>query len=247
MLAPARTLRRSTPMLWAWTGTLFLCLFPPSPILLVVLQKMKHIPGHCRSLALPVMVPWLNQCFCRSSPLSSTDVQSIFWFRTPAVFGSPQPGLVPIPRLSVVWAHLQTEGFSARTANWIALPQRDSTGHLSLVPSMESTSCHSHCASSGGVPRTLVSANSYEPCFFAKNKKTQDSMPRIITPGLWPTVGDHPDRELCPVMALKAYLNRTKDYLGARPDFSTWNIVLNKVKHVTINYWVWKEIAVYTC
>ena len=36
-------------------------------------------------------------------------------------------------------------------------------------------------------------------------------MPRIFIPALGPTVGDHPDRKLCPVRALKAYLERTKE------------------------------------
>ena len=33
---------------------------------------------------------------------------------------------------------------------------------------------------------------------------------RIVIPALGPTLGDHPDRKLCPVRALKAYLERTK-------------------------------------
>ena len=45
------------------------------------------------------------------------------------VLGSPQPRFVPIPCLAVVWEHLQTAGFSASTADQIALPQRD-TGCL---------------------------------------------------------------------------------------------------------------------
>ena len=36
-------------------------------------------------------------------------------------------------------------------------------------------------------------------------------MPQIVIPALGPTVGDHPDRKLCPVRALKAYLERTKE------------------------------------
>ena len=39
-----------------------------------------------------------------------------------------------------------------------------------------------------------------EPGFLAKNQKPQDS-----------TVGDYPDRNLCPVRALKAYMDRTKE------------------------------------
>ena len=50
-----------------------------------------------------------------------------------------------------------------------------------------------------------------EPGFLAKNQKPQDSTPRIVIPQLGPTVGDHPDRKLCPVRALKAYLERTKE------------------------------------
>ena len=50
-----------------------------------------------------------------------------------------------------------------------------------------------------------------EPSFLAKNQKPQDSTPRIIIPALGPMVGDHPDRKLCPVRALKAYSERTKE------------------------------------
>ena len=41
--------------------------------------------------------------------------------------GSPQPGFVPIPCLAVFREHLQTSGFSASTADQIALPQDAST------------------------------------------------------------------------------------------------------------------------
>ena len=50
-----------------------------------------------------------------------------------------------------------------------------------------------------------------EPGFLAKNHKPQDSTPRIVIPALRPTVGDLPDKKLCPVRALKAYLERTKE------------------------------------
>ena len=47
--------------------------------------------------------------------------------------------------------------------------------------------------------------------FLAKNQKPQDSTPRIVIPALGPSVGNHPDRKLCPVRALKAYLDRAKE------------------------------------
>ena len=50
-----------------------------------------------------------------------------------------------------------------------------------------------------------------EPGFLGKNQKPQDSTPRIVIPALGPMVGDHPDRKLCLVRALKAYLERTKE------------------------------------
>ena len=42
-------------------------------------------------------------------------------------------------------------------------------------------------------------------------QKPQDSTPRIVIPALRPLVRDHPDMKLCPVRALKAYLERTKE------------------------------------
>ena len=50
-----------------------------------------------------------------------------------------------------------------------------------------------------------------EPGFLAKNEKPQDSTPRIVIPALGPLVGDLPDRKLCLVRALKAYLERNKE------------------------------------
>ena len=49
-----------------------------------------------------------------------------------------------------------------------------------------------------------------EPGFLAKNKKPKTT-PRIVIPALGPLEGDHPDRKLCTVRALKAYLDRTKE------------------------------------
>ena len=50
-----------------------------------------------------------------------------------------------------------------------------------------------------------------KPGFLAKNQKPQDSTPQIGIPVLRPVDGDQPDRKLCPVRALKAYLDRTKE------------------------------------
>ena len=55
-----------------------------------------------------------------------------------------------------------------------------------------------------------------EPGFLAKNQKPQDSTPWIVISALGPMVGDHPDRKLCPVRVLKAYLERTKEPEGRR-------------------------------
>ena len=44
-----------------------------------------------------------------------------------------------------------------------------------------------------------------------KSLKTRIVTPRIVIPALGHSVGDHPDRKLCPVRALKAYLDRTKE------------------------------------
>ena len=88
----------------------------------------QHIPCHCPSLASPVMVPRLNQFFRGSSP--PTAGRSSGSGPSQEVLGSPKPGLVKIPCLAVVREHLQTAGFSARTADRIALPQSDFTGRL---------------------------------------------------------------------------------------------------------------------
>ena len=58
--------------------------------------------------------------------------------------------------------------------------------------------------------RGLVTLST-EPGFLAKNQKPQGSTPRIVIVALGPAVGDHSDRKLCPVRALKAYLDRTKE------------------------------------
>ena len=63
-----------------------------------------------------------------------------------------------------------------------------------------------HFRADGGLV-TLIT----EPGFLAKIQKPQDSTPWIVIPGLGPSVGDHPNRKLCPVRALKAYLERTKE------------------------------------
>ena len=55
-----------------------------------------------------------------------------------------------------------------------------------------------------------------EPGFLVKNQKPQDSTPWIVIPVLEPTVGDHPHRKLCPVRALKAYLDKTKEPVVSR-------------------------------
>ena len=90
----------------------------------------QHIPGHRPSLASPVMVPRLNQFFNGSSPVPPRAGGSSGSGPSQEVLGSPQPTFVPIPCLAVVREHIQTVGFSASTADRIALPQRDSTGCL---------------------------------------------------------------------------------------------------------------------
>ena len=65
--------------------------------------------------------------------------------------------------------------------------------------------CHRFWANGGLV--TLITA----PGFLGKNQKPQDSTPWIVIPALGLSVGDHPDRKLCPVRVLKAYLERTKE------------------------------------
>ena len=62
-----------------------------------------------------------------------------------------------------------------------------------------------YCFRANGGLVTLIT----KPGFLAKNKKHQ-TMPRIVIPALGPLEGDHPDRKLCTVRALKAYLDRTK-------------------------------------
>ena len=74
---------------------------------------------------------------------------------------------------------------------------------------LHALSCDEKCyrfRADGGLV-TLIT----EPGFLAKNQKPQNSTPWIVIPALGPTVGDHPDRKLCPVRALKAYLDRTKE------------------------------------
>ena len=63
-----------------------------------------------------------------------------------------------------------------------------------------------HFSADGGLV-TLIT----EPGFLAKNQKPQYSTARIVIPALGPSVGDHPDKKRCPVTALKAYLERTKE------------------------------------
>ena len=74
---------------------------------------------------------------------------------------------------------------------------------------LHALSCNEKCYRfrAEGVLVTLIT----EPGFLAKNQKPQDSMPRIVIPALGPSVGDHPDRKLCPVRVLKAYLEKTKE------------------------------------
>ena len=72
-----------------------------------------------------------------------------------------------------------------------------------------SLSCNEKCnhfRADGGLVTVII-----EPGFLAKNQKPQDSTPQIIIPVLRPLVRDHPDMKLCPVRALKAYLERTKE------------------------------------
>ena len=72
-----------------------------------------------------------------------------------------------------------------------------------------------------------------EPGFLAKNQKPQDSTPRIIIPALGSMVGDHSDRKLCPVRALKAYLERTKEPEIRRG--RTWLFLTPKKPHSNIS------------
>ena len=63
-----------------------------------------------------------------------------------------------------------------------------------------------HFRADGGLV-TLIT----EPGLLARNQKPQDSTLRIVITALGQSVGDHPDRKLCPVRVLKAYLERTKE------------------------------------
>ena len=74
---------------------------------------------------------------------------------------------------------------------------------------LHALSCDEKCYHfrAGGGLVTLIT----KPGFLAKNQKPQDSTPRIVISALGPSVGDHPDRKLYPVRALKAYLERTKE------------------------------------
>ena len=119
---------------------------------------------------------------------------------------------------------LASEGFHR-------MPVQCQVGRVLSVPSTESRSCLSRCALSGGALGTFVPENapiglrscyrfradgvwlpsSPNRVFWPKTRKPQDSTPWIVIPALGPSVGDHPDRKLCPVRVLKAYLERTKE------------------------------------
>ena len=91
---------------------------------------------------------------------------------------------------------------------------------------LHALSCNEKCyrfRANGGLV-TLIT----EPGFLAKNQKPQDSKPRIVIPALGPVVWDHPDWKLCPVRALKAYLDRTKEPKVCRG--RTW-LFLTPKKH----------------
>ena len=63
-----------------------------------------------------------------------------------------------------------------------------------------------YCFGADGGLVTLIT----EPGFLANNKKPHTT-PRIVIPALGTLEGDQPDRKLCTVRALKAYLDRTKE------------------------------------
>ena len=57
-----------------------------------------------------------------------------------------------------------------------------------------------------------------EPDFLAKNQKPQDSVPGIVIPALRTSVGDHPNRKLCPVRALIWKGPRNRRSVVAEPE-----------------------------